>query len=141
GLCFSDLRDFRSDAAILARVDLDSREVDLRGWIERDRFVQEATTRDGSHFIPADKLDDVTTLINQTAGESVPEISRIRYRNWNQYPLKPGGEYVLGGYRVTARPAHIDRDGEPMPFTPWFLHGIDERVLHMIRQDGHIYII
>jgi hypothetical protein len=111
-------------------------------WIERDRFIEKATNLDGD-CLPADHLDDPTVLLDpaEKSTGSGPEICRIRYKDSWQYSLVAGGTYVLGGYRVMAYPAHIERNRLPTDFTPWFLHGMDNRVLHMIRQDGHIYII
>jgi hypothetical protein len=139
GLCFTDLNDFRSDAALVVQVDFgDKGRVACHGWIERDRFLEKATNIDGDYCCTVDDLNDPGA---KDPTGSASEISRIRYKDGWQYSLEVGGWYVLGGYRIEAYPGHIDRNLATMDFAPWFLQGMDIRVLHMIRQDGHIYII
>jgi hypothetical protein len=142
GLCFSDLGDFRSDAGILVDFGPDRR-CAIYGWIERERFAKEATKIDGEYCFPIDNTNEPSGLLDRAKNPtgSAPEISLIRYKDARQYSIEERAEYVLGGYRVRAYPAHVDSDGKPMHFTPWFLEGMDTRVLHMIRQDGHIYLM
>jgi hypothetical protein len=144
GFCLSDLNEFRSDAAIVVSVDLDAGSYEIKGCVARERFAQEATIVNGHYFVPNEKLDDLTTLTTQAGimSGSTANIFRIRYEDQCQYPFKAHGIYVLdGGYRFTAQPGHVDRDGVPKPFTPWFLNGVEDGIIHMVRQDGHIYSV
>jgi hypothetical protein len=133
-----DLDALVADIVIFALDDPTNGRYMLRGWIETERFKDEAEVRDAAYF-PVSKLKDFDELPHSSTGRPIVYIKsgehRGQYANLSEYQ-----EYQLGNLRVAAYSCETHTGHEDRWCRDWYLQGPDRYFVHVLRADGHIYL-